>query len=150
VEPFVHEVRRYYPFFPAIAGSTCADGHWGDVPIPAGRWILLDLYGTNRHPDAWESPSEFRPERFAGWPGDPFTFVAQGGGDHAGGHRCPGEWMTIALVARAVRALTRDLSYRLPPQDLGLRRSHLPPRPKSGVVIREVASLQDVSGDLWL
>jgi fatty-acid peroxygenase len=128
-------VRRFYPFFPAIGGVTLAEAEWHGETLPAGQWLLLDLYGTDRDPRAWDAPDRFRPERFLGWPGDPYTFVPQGAGDHASGHRCPGEWATIVLVRSAVRALTREIAYSVPEQDLRIPRSHLPPRPASGFVI---------------
>ena len=128
---FVHEVRRFYPFFPAIGGRTLAEARWRGETLPAGQWVLLDLYGTNRDPRTWEDANRFLPERFLGWQGDPYTFVPQGAGEPAGGHRCPGEWATIALVRSAVRALT----YTVPEQDLRIPRTHIPPRPASGFLI---------------
>lgn len=133
---FVHEVRRFYPFFPAIGGRTLAGSTWRGESLPRGQWILLDLYGTNRDPRSWQQPDRFLPERFLRWPGDPYTFIPQGAGDHPSGHRCPGEWATIALMRSAVRALTGEITYTVPDQDLGIRPSHLPPRPASGFVIR--------------
>lgn len=32
--------------------------------IPKGTEILVNIYGMNRNPSIWESPDEFRPERF--------------------------------------------------------------------------------------
>jgi fatty-acid peroxygenase len=133
---FVHEVRRFYPFFPAIGGRTLVESEWRGEPLPCGQWILLDLYGTDRHPRSWEQPERFLPERFCDWPGDPYTFVPQGAGDHASGHRCPGEWATIALLQSAVRALTREIAYTVPDQDLRIRPGRIPPRPASGFVMR--------------
>jgi fatty-acid peroxygenase len=136
VTAFVHEVRRFYPFFPAIGGRTLAEAEWRGEALPAGQWLLLDLYGTNRDPRTWDEPELFRPARFLGWTGDPYTFVPQGAGDAAAGHRCPGEPATIALVRSALRALTREIAYSVPEQDLRIPRSHIPPRPASGLVIR--------------
>lgn len=132
---FIHEVRRFYPFFPAIGGRTLARAQWRGETLPPGQWLLLDVYGTDRDPRSWDEPDRFLPERFVGWPGDPYTFVPQGAGEHGGGHRCPGEWATIALVRSAVRALTRDIPYTVPEQDLRIARGHIPPRPASGFVI---------------
>ncbi|MBV0910743.1 cytochrome P450, partial [Planococcus sp. CP5-4_UN] len=44
--------------------------------------VILDLYGTNHHPDSWDNADEFIPERFSTWDGSPFSFIPQGGGDH--------------------------------------------------------------------
>jgi fatty-acid peroxygenase len=100
--------------------------------------VLLDLYGTNRDPRTWEDADRFLPGRFVGWDGDPYTFVPQGAGEPALGHRCPGEWATIVLVRSAVRALTREIAYAVPEQDLRIPPSHMPPRPASGFVITPV------------
>jgi fatty-acid peroxygenase len=43
---FVHEVRRFYPFFPAIGGRTLAEVEWRGEALPAGQWVLLDLYAA--------------------------------------------------------------------------------------------------------
>lgn len=136
--PFVQEVRRFAPFFPAVAGRVGEGAEWDGVPLPAGRRVLLDLYGTNRDPATWEDPDEFRPERFSNWEGDPFTLIPQGGGDHATGHRCPGEWATIALMEQAVGKLAGELRYDVPPQDLTVSRSRVPTQPESRFVIRNV------------
>ncbi|MEE3918236.1 hypothetical protein V2I01_05100 [Micromonospora sp. BRA006-A] len=97
--------------------------------------MLLDLYGTNHHPDLWPEPARFRPERFAGWRDDPFGLVPQGGGDHFTGHRCAGEWITIELMKRAVTNLTGAMSYRVPPQDLALDLGAMPALPPGGLVL---------------
>lgn len=135
VEWFVQEVRRSYPFFPAVAARVRHDFEWNGARFPQGRLVLLDLYGTNRHPDLWDEPDRFRPERFATWEGDPYTLIPQGGGDHATGHRCPGEWITIRLMTSAVSLLARETDYHVPHQDLHVSLSRMPARPRSGFVL---------------
>lgn len=132
------EVRRYYPFFPALGGRVREPFTWRDYHFPAGRRVLLDLYGTNRDPAAWESPEAFRPQRFDGWPGDPYTLVPQGGGEHSRDHRCPGEWATIDLLVQAHHFLTRRMRYDVPAQDLRVRLSRIPAQPESGFLVRDV------------
>ncbi|HEY8544278.1 MAG TPA: cytochrome P450, partial [Acidimicrobiales bacterium] len=117
IDWFVQEVRRYYPFFPAAAARVRTSFDWHGVHFPAGRLVLFDLYGTNHRPDLWDQPHRFNPERFADRDISPFELVAQGGGEHADGHRCAGEWLTIQQLAIAVRVLTRDIDYTVPPQD---------------------------------
>jgi fatty-acid peroxygenase len=60
--------------------------------------------------------------------------VPQGGGDVATGHRCPGEGVTLTMIAVAVRALA-GLPARFPAQDLDYDLSRIPTRPRSGVVL---------------
>lgn len=137
-EWFVQEVRRLSPFFPAAAARVRHDFEWNGATFPQGQRVLLDLYGTNRHPDLWEDPERFRPDRFAEWEGDPHTLIPQGGGDHDFGHRCAGEWITIRLMETAVDLLTRDMTYRVPHQDLHVSLSRMPARPRSGFVLDDV------------
>jgi len=137
-EPFAQEVRRFYPFFPAVAGKVTGEFEWRGYRFPAGRRVLLDLYGTNHDPRSWADPGQFRPERFAGWDGDPYSFIPQGGGEHARHHRCPGEWPTIELMEQALQVLTRDITYTVPRQDLSVPLGRIPAQPVSRFVIRDV------------
>ncbi|MER7335608.1 MULTISPECIES: cytochrome P450 [unclassified Micromonospora] len=137
-ESFVQEVRRFYPFFPVAVARVRRSFDWQGYHFPRGRRVLLDLYGTDHHPDLWPEPERFRPERFTGWRGDPFRFVPQGGGNHLSGHRCAGEWITIELMKRAVTNLTTAMRYDVPPQDLALSLSRMPALPPSGFVITNV------------
>jgi fatty-acid peroxygenase len=104
---------------------------WRGLRFPEGRRVLLDVYGTNRDDRTWDRPDTFRPERFAGRQVDPFTLIPQGGGDHASGHRCAGEWATVELLQGAIRAL-RGLRYAVPAQDLRIRLNRIPAQPESG------------------
>lgn len=142
VEWFVQEVRRLSPFFPAAAARVRHDFDWDGTRFPRGRRVLLDLYGTNRHPDHWTDPDRFHPERFATWDADPFTLIPQGGGDHLTGHRCAGEWVTIRLMQTAVALLSREMAYTVPHQNLHVSLSQMPARPHSGVVIRDVRAAE--------
>lgn len=137
---FVQEVRRWYPFFPAVGGRALEPFQWRGHQFQPGDWVLLDLYGTNRDPAAWADPDTFDPERFASWNGNPYTMVPQGGGDHFMGHRCAGEWLTIGLMEKAVEMLTAGMRYDVPPQDLRIPLSRMPAIPRSGFVIRGVAA----------
>ncbi|SBW01853.1 putative fatty acid beta hydroxylase [uncultured Alphaproteobacteria bacterium] len=134
--PFVQEVRRFYPFFPAIAGRARQEFAWRGHRFRRGDLTILDLYGTNHHPELWPEPEAFRPERFRGWEGDAFALVAQGGGDAAVTHRCPGEDLTVALTVEAVRVLCRDARFSAPPQDLSVSLARVPALPESGMILR--------------
>lgn len=135
---FVQEVRRTAPFFPFTGARATVDVDWDGITIPAGRLVLLDLYGTNRHPKVWDEPERFDPDRFVARTVDEWSLVPQGGGDHWAHHRCAGEWLTIELMQQACRVLTRDVDYAVPPQDLRVPLRRIPARPNSGLVISEV------------
>ena len=137
-EMFVQEVRRFYPFFPAVAALVRRDFEWGGYRFPRGRRVILDLYGTNRDARTWDEPEAFQPERFRKWDGNPFNFIPQGGGDHDLDHRCPGEWITIGLMSQATKVLSRHIEYDVPEQDLRIDYSRLPALPRSRFIICRV------------
>ncbi|WP_017301349.1 cytochrome P450 [Nodosilinea nodulosa] len=135
---FTQEVRRFYPFFPFAAACTRHDFEWNGYHFPAGVKVLLDLYGTNHHPDLWDQPEEFRPDRFRDWQENAYDFIPQGGGDYQNNHRCAGEWLTIRVMERVLAFLVGEIDYRVPPQNLDFSLSTLPPAPKSRFLIDSV------------
>ncbi|WP_138734143.1 cytochrome P450 [Modestobacter excelsi] len=140
---FAHEVRRYYPFAPFIGGRAPREVEWDGERVPAGSMVLLDLFGQAHDPELFPEPYAFRPERFLTEDGDrvrdigPWELVPQGAGDPRTGHRCPGEDVTVALLASLAVRLAR-LGYRLPDQDLTISLRRIPARPASGVVLSDV------------
>ena len=138
LEYFVQEVRRYYPFFPFLAARVRHDFHWHGYRFPAGRRVMLDLYGTNHDPRIWQMPEAFRPERYAERETGAFSHIPQGGGDYRLGHRCPGEWITVALMKQALRLLAVEVDYEVPAQDLTVDLARMPTLPASGFVITDV------------
>ena len=138
IERFVQEVRRFYPFFPLVGARVASEFEWRGHPFSRGTWMLLDLYGTNHDARIWDDPEAFRPERFRDWDGNAFTLVPQGAGDYYTSHRCPGEWITIALMKSAVHLLTTAIRYDVPKQDLRVDLSRMPAIPKSRFVISNV------------
>ncbi len=137
-ELFVQEVRRFYPFFPCAVARVRERFTWQGCAFPKGTRVLLDLYGTNRHPKSWREPQAFRPERFRDWDESPFNFIAQGGGDHHTGHRCPGERITIEVMKESVGFLVEDVAYDVPAQDLSFRLSRMPALPRSRFIMKKV------------
>jgi fatty-acid peroxygenase len=137
-EVFVQEVRRTCPFFPAVAARVRHDFEWSGYHFPKDTRVIFGLYATNHDPKLWDSPHEFRPERFRNWTYDPFSFVPQGGGDRELGHRCPGDRFSVEITKAAVKFLSEEIRYEVPPQDLSLEMSHMPALPRSRFVICNV------------
>ncbi|WP_406864748.1 cytochrome P450 [Streptomyces sp. HUAS MG47] len=151
---FAQEVRRFYPFAPFVGGLAHTDIHWKGVSIPRNSMVLLDLYGHHHDADLWPSPYTFDPQRFIrqGTPSLALDdrLIPQGGGDPATGHRCPGEDITIALLAGLAPRLAR-LPHDVPDQDLSIPLNRVPTRPRSGYVMeptREARRRADGSGRL--
>lgn len=136
LEPFVQEIRRYYPFFPLIAGRVKEPFTWRGHRFKKDNWVVFDIYGTCHDPRLWNNPDSFQPERFRGWDWeeDISALVAQGAGHHSENHRCPGEWSTIELLKRAVRKLAHS-DFTMPAQDLSIPLNRMPALPRSGVIV---------------
>ena len=58
------EAMRLYPPFWFYNRTAYGEDEVGGYRIPAGAQVLLCPYATHRHPDFWEVPEAFRPERF--------------------------------------------------------------------------------------
>jgi fatty-acid peroxygenase len=138
---FAHELRRFYPFAPFVAGLAARDLQWQDEQIPAGAMVLLDIYGQNHDPALWPDPYRFDPGRFLGREPGRDELIPQGGGDPRTGHRCPGEDVTIALLATLVIRLAR-LDFEVPEQDLTTSLRRIPALPRSRVVLCVTGSVR--------
>jgi cytochrome P450 len=66
--PYTHmvlqEALRVYPPVWVIPRDAIADDEIAGHRIPRGSTILLSPYITHRHPEFWENPEAFDPERF--------------------------------------------------------------------------------------
>lgn len=136
---FVQEVRRWYPFFPATVARARSDVEIDGVSLRAGQRVMLDLYGTGHDERHWPAPEVFDPDRFLTREPGAFDLIPQGGGAHGSGHRCPGEWITIALMELAVDYLVHRVRYRVPSQDLWIDKTRLPALPRSRFLIEDIA-----------
>ncbi|MRX73881.1 cytochrome P450 [Bacillus lacus] len=135
---FVQEVRRFYPFFPFTAALVKEDFEWNGYLFEKDTLTLLDLYGTCHHPEEWENPDLFQPERFETWDGSPFDFIPQGGGEFDIGHRCAGEWITVDIMQASLDYLVNKMMYDLPEQDLTFSFTQIPSLPESKIVMSDV------------
>lgn len=138
LEWFIQEVRRFYPFFPFAVARANLDFEWQGYEFKEGTLILLDLNGTNRHPDDWLNPEDFMPERFEGWKQTPFNFIPQGGGSYDFGHRCAGEFVTIVIMRSTLDFLINHLEYEVPEQDFSFEFNDIPAVPNDKVKINPV------------
>ncbi len=138
LERFIQEVRRFYPFFPAVIARVREAFEWRGYVFPRGWRAVLDLYGTDQDERTWEHPRTFDPDRFRGWDRSPFNFIPQGGGDALANHRCAGERLTLEVLGVIVLFLVRDVRYDVPEQDLTIDRGRLPALPRSRFVMSRV------------
>ena len=60
----LEESMRLYPPVWAVARQAAKEDELGGYRIPAGSTVLVSPFVTHRHPDFWEQPAVFNPDRF--------------------------------------------------------------------------------------
>ena len=108
----VEESLRMYPPIWGYTRDPIADDEIDGYHIPAGSTIFLTPFVTHRHPDVWEDPETFDPERFAAGRAEsypPFSYFPFGGGSR----KCIGFHLALlqmqlvtAMVAQRYRVET--------------------------------------------
>lgn len=142
---FAQEVRRTYPFVPALPGLARKKSSFDGCPVERGERVVLDILGTNTDPNEWDRPAEFDPARF--YDRDDLAaledyekiaaFIPQGGGDVRTGHRCPGEKIAVTALTGAVSALCQPgVRISSEPEDLVFDWHKVLTRPRTGVRVR--------------
>jgi cytochrome P450 len=61
----LEEALRLYPPVFGLSRKAIADDEIGGYFVPANTLIWMSPYATHRHPDFWENPEVFDPERFS-------------------------------------------------------------------------------------
>jgi cytochrome P450 len=106
----VDEALRLYPPAWLFTRSPRADDVIGGCAIPRGSILLISPYVTHRHPQYWEHPEAFDPERFAperAATRPRFAYIPFGGGSHL----CIGSHLAVAEAQLIVAIISRQ--YRL-------------------------------------
>ncbi|MGB3683766.1 MAG: cytochrome P450 [Rubrobacteraceae bacterium] len=60
----VQESMRLYPPVWGLSRLVAERDEIGGYPVPKGSRIVISQYVTHRHPEFWENPEKFDPERF--------------------------------------------------------------------------------------
>ncbi|MER7910108.1 cytochrome P450 [Streptomyces sp. NPDC096068] len=58
------EAMRLFPAAPVVGRRAVAATEIGGVAVPAGADVVVAPWVTHRHPDYWEDPERFDPDRF--------------------------------------------------------------------------------------
>jgi cytochrome P450 len=124
------EALRLYPPGWLMTRRALRDDQLGDYFVPAGTEIYISPYFIQRHPDLWEAPDRFNPDRFdSAHLQDRHTLATLP--FSAGPRNCVGEFfarieMQIHLMTIAKRLRLRYVEKALPELNAGvnLRSNH--------------------------
>ncbi|HLQ98494.1 MAG TPA: cytochrome P450 [Candidatus Dormibacteraeota bacterium] len=139
-DPFIQEMRRYYPFFPMLPAIAVKDVEINGYQIPKDSWVVLDLYGTNHDDRTIASPEQFDIERYIGKAKDisyeeEYEMIAQGGGKFREMHRCAGEWITLHSMRVFSDHLVNKYEFTVPEQDWTIPMDQFPTYPNSKALL---------------
>ena len=119
-------MRLYPPIFVYMRCATSDDTILG-YRVPAGQWVVICPYVTPRHPDFWENPEAFDPDRFtaersAGRPR--MAYLPFGGGPR----KCIGDSfamlqmpLVLAMIVQRFRLELLDGTRVIPEPAISLR-----------------------------
>jgi cytochrome P450 len=60
----IDEAIRLYPAGWLLTRKALHDDWLGEYLVPAGTEVYISIYAIQRHPDLWEEPDRFNPDRF--------------------------------------------------------------------------------------
>ena len=133
----LEESMRLFPPVPLTARSAQSAAKLGGFALPKGAVVLLVINNLHRHPDFWDQPEAFRPERFA--PGKraginrmaymPFL---------SGPHQCIGSNFALMEGQLLLAQMAQRYELRLLPGQTVERVVAVTMRPKGGLLMRLV------------
>jgi cytochrome P450 len=107
----IEEALRSYPPLWLMTRKALADDRIGDYFVPAGTEIYISPYLMQRHPDFWEAPERFDPDRFSGqqsYERQRLTMCPFG----AGPRNCIGEFLARIEMQIHLMTMVRELRMR--------------------------------------
>lgn len=115
LQAVVKETMRLHPAAPLLSPRMCRqDTSVDGYDVPAGTCIAVNAWAIGRDPAVWDSPEEFRPERFidsdVDVKGQDFQLLPFG----SGRRMCPGIGRGLRLVHVTLANLLHAFAWRLP------------------------------------
>lgn len=116
----LNETMRLYPPVWHLGRMNLTEDEIGGYPIPKGSHVRMSPLVIHRHPDYWEKPDEFNPDRFYKKmedgtysktelePPTPFTFIPFG----AGPRLCAGRNFAMMEMVLILAKLVRQFKIR--------------------------------------
>jgi len=139
------ESMRLYPPVWYMARVANQDDVIDGYAIPRGSCVMISAYLTHRHPEFWNAPEEFRPQRFLDELPDSrhrYAYFPFGGGRHQclGMHLAQMEGtLILAQLARQFRLHSQNGAQVRPLPGITLRQT---PGLRASVELRKAKAIQ--------
>ena len=135
----VKETMRLHPAVPLLVPrETIQTSHIEGYEIPKKTLVHVNAWAIGRDPEAWDSPEEFKPQRFleseVDFKGQDFQLVPFG----AGRRGCPGIYMGAVTVELALANLLCLFDWELP---VGLKKEDIDTEVIPGITMHKKNAL---------
>ncbi|MEU6220019.1 cytochrome P450 [Streptomyces sp. NPDC047022] len=107
----VMEAMRLYPPVWLISRRAVGEDETGGYRVEPGTLVCVSQWVLHRHPDHWEAPEEFRPDRFDGADLPSHLYLPFGGGDRI----CVGQHLAMLEAVLVLAMLVRSVRLTLVP-----------------------------------
>ncbi|CAB3256717.1 unnamed protein product [Arctia plantaginis] len=104
LELVLKESMRLYPPVPLIERLMVKDCDVGGLKLVKGTSVLINILQIQRHPELYENPLEFRPERFEVPLSSPFNWIAFS----AGPRNCIGQKFAMMELKIAISEIVKN------------------------------------------
>jgi cytochrome P450 family 135 len=119
MDAVVNETMRVRPVVPMVMRVLTKPMTVCGHELPKGTRVAPSIWLTNRDEKTYESPAEFRPERFLGRQPETFAWIPFGGGVR----RCIGASFATQEMKLMLRTILKELAPALPPRTGRRRRA---------------------------
>ncbi|KAL1558637.1 unspecific monooxygenase [Salvia divinorum] len=117
LQAVIKETFRLHPPIPMLARKSISDCVVNGYTVPANSLLFVNLWSMGRNPKIWDSPAEFRPERFLekansaiDIKGQHFELLPFGTGRRG----CPGMLLGIQEVVIIIGSMIQCFEWKLP------------------------------------
>ncbi|KAG6415455.1 hypothetical protein SASPL_122866 [Salvia splendens] len=117
LQAVIKETFRLHPPIPMLARKSISDCVIDGYTVPANSLLFVNLWSMGRNPKIWDSPAEFRPERFLekantaiDIKGQHFELLPFGTGRRG----CPGMLLGIQEVVIIIGSMIQCFEWKLP------------------------------------